>query len=57
MLKNACSLLIGDGIMSARTALLIVGTNVEYYQTLKVDLKELIAKIDLKLYLSRLAYK
>jgi hypothetical protein len=57
VLKNVCSLLIGDGIMSARTALLIVGKNVEYYQTLKVDLKELIANIDLKLDLLRLAYK
>ena len=27
------------------------------YQTLKVDLKELIAKIDIKLDLSRFAYK
>ena len=43
--------------MSARTALLIFGKNVEYYQTLKVDLKESIAKTDLKLDLSRLAYK
>ncbi len=43
--------------MSARTALLIIGKNVEYNQTLKVDLKELITKIDIKLDLSRFAYK
>ena len=43
--------------MSVKTALLIVGKNVEYYQTLKVDLKELITKIDIKLDLSRFAYK
>jgi len=34
--------------MSARTALLIVGKNVEYYQSLKKYLKELIAKIYIK---------
>jgi len=43
--------------MSVRAALLIVGKNVEYYQTFKVDLKELIAKIDIKLDLSCFAYK
>ena len=34
-----------------------INKNVEYYQTLKIDLKELIAKIDIKLDLSRFAYK
>ena len=43
--------------MSASTELLIADKNVEYYQILKIDLKELIEKIDIKLDLSRFAYK